>query len=110
MKVADQLRLAAMYARAKRSERWSAPRIRQYRESAMVRMMRHAVTAVPFYQRLRIAPEWIRSAADIERFPLISKRDIQRDPDSLLAAGYSVSSLHRSRTFGQLRRADHDLL
>jgi phenylacetate-CoA ligase len=92
--------MAAMYAAAKRSERWPAARIRQYRESAMVRMMRHAVTAVPFYQRLRIKPESIRSAADIERFPLISKRDIQRDPDALLAAGYSVDSLYRSRTSG----------
>jgi phenylacetate-CoA ligase len=89
-----------MYARAKRSERWSAARIRQYRESAMVRMMRHAVTAVPFYQRLRIAPESIQSAADIERFPLINKRDIQRDPEALLAAGYPVPSLHCSRTSG----------
>jgi phenylacetate-CoA ligase len=100
MKVVDQLRMAAMYARAKRSERWSAERIRQYRESAMVGMMRHAVTAVPFYKRLRIAPESIQSAADIERFPLISKRDIQRDPEALLAAGYSVPALHYSRTSG----------
>jgi phenylacetate-CoA ligase len=89
-----------MYARAKHLERWSAARIRQYRESAMVRIMRHAVTAVPFYQRLRISPESIQSAADIERFPLISKRDIQRDPDALLATGYSLPSLHYSRTSG----------
>ena len=100
MNVVDQLRLAAMYARAKHLERWSAARIRQYRESAMVRIMRHAVTAVPFYQRLRISPESIQSAADIERFPLISKRDIQRDPDALLATGYSLPSLHYSRTSG----------
>jgi phenylacetate-CoA ligase len=100
VKIADQLRMAAMYARAKRSERWSAARIRQYRDSALVRMMRHAVTAVPFYQRLGIAPETIRSAADIDRFPLLSKRDIQRDPAALLAAGYSAASLHCSRTSG----------
>jgi phenylacetate-CoA ligase len=100
VKAAEQLRRAAMYVRARRSERWSAARIRQFREVAMVRMMRHAATAVPFYQRLRIAPESIQSAADIERFPLISKRDIQRDPDALLAAGYAVTALHCSRTSG----------
>ena len=100
MKVADQLRMAAMYARARRSERWPAARIRQYRDAALVRIMRHAVTAVPFYQRLRIAPESIQRAADIDRFPLISKRDIQRDPEALLAAGYPATSLHSSRTSG----------
>ncbi|HEY6456173.1 MAG TPA: hypothetical protein VIY90_12940 [Steroidobacteraceae bacterium] len=100
MNAFDQLRMAAMYARARRSERWSAARIRQYRDSALVRVMRHAVTAVPFYQRLRISPESIQSAADIERFPLISKRDIQRDPDALLAAGFAPNALYHSRTSG----------
>ncbi len=100
MKASNQLRMAAMYARAKRSERWPAARIQQYRDAALVRMMRHAVTAVPFYQRLRIKPESIRSAADIERFPPISKRDIQRDQDAFVAAGYPLKSLYSSRTSG----------
>ncbi len=63
-------------------------------------MMRHAVSAVPFYQRLGISAASITSARDLERFPVISKRTLQENPQGFLAQGYSAEKLHSSRTSG----------
>jgi phenylacetate-CoA ligase len=100
MKLADQLYVAARLAVVMRTQWWSAGRIRAYQNQALVRMMRHASSNVPFYQRLNLNAETIVSAADIERFPMITKRDVQRNPESFLAAGIAPAELYSSRTSG----------
>jgi phenylacetate-CoA ligase len=100
MRPADQWYVAARLAVAMRSQWWSAPRIRAYQNLALVRMMRHAVSNVPFYQRLKLDAATIVSAADLARFPLIAKRDVQRSPESFLAAGVAPAELYSSRTSG----------
>jgi phenylacetate-CoA ligase len=100
MRLTDQLYVAARLAVAMRSQWWSAPRIRTYQNRALVRMMRHAASNVPFYQRLNLNAATIVSAADIQRFPMITKRDVQRSPESFLAAGMASTGLHSSRTSG----------
>jgi phenylacetate-CoA ligase len=100
MRLADQLYVAARLAAAMRTQWWSAGRIRAYQHQALVRMMRHASSNVPFYQQLNLNAETIVSAADIERFPIITKRDVQRNPESFLAAGFAPAALYSSRTSG----------
>ncbi len=100
MRLTDQLYVAARLAVAMRSQWWTAQRIHAFQNQALVRMMRHAASNVPFYQRLHLNAETIVSAADIQRFPVISKRDVQRSPESFLAAGIAPAELHSSRTSG----------
>jgi phenylacetate-coenzyme A ligase PaaK-like adenylate-forming protein len=100
MNPVDQLHVAGLLMRSLRSQWWPAQRIRAYQEGALVRMMRHAATKVPFYQSLGLLPESITRAADLERFPIIGKRDIQRSPESFLARGLEPESLRASRTSG----------
>jgi phenylacetate-CoA ligase len=100
MKLTDQLYVAARLAVAMRSQWWSAQRIRAHQNHALIRMMRHAASNVPFYQRLDLNAGTILSAADIRRFPVITKRDVQRSPESFLAAGIAPAELHSSRTSG----------
>jgi phenylacetate-CoA ligase len=63
--------------------------------------MRHAVVHVPFYRTLGIAADSLREASDLERFPVIRKLDVQRDPSAFLADGYDLSRCFASRTSGR---------
>jgi phenylacetate-CoA ligase len=100
MRLADQWRLARQLASAQRSQWWSAGRIRSYQEATLVRMMRHAVTSVPYYRRLGLAAESIRRAEDLERFPVIRKRDVQEEPRAFFSGDYDPADCHASRTSG----------
>jgi phenylacetate-CoA ligase len=100
MRAMDQLQVAVRLVAAMRSQSWSAKRIRDYQENALIRMMRHAATNVPFYQRLDLRAETIASAADLARFPVIGKRQVQRDPEAFMSAGFAPAGLYASRTSG----------
>jgi phenylacetate-CoA ligase len=100
MKVIDQWNVGANLWGAMRSQWWSSGRIREHQQRSLVSLMRHAVTSVPFYQRLNLPAATILNAADLQRFPVIGKHDIQRDPEAFLARGVNPATLHSSRTSG----------
>jgi phenylacetate-CoA ligase len=100
MNLADQYHVAVGLARAMRSQWWPAEQIRRYQDSALLNIMRHAVSTVPFYQRLNIPADSITSSADLQRFPLIGKREVQQEPAAFIAAGHDTKRLHASRTSG----------
>jgi phenylacetate-CoA ligase len=83
-----------------RSQWWGEDRIRVYQESGLVRIMRHAVAEVPFYKGLGIGLESIRSAADLSRFPVLTKKDIQDHAKDLIWPESEKESLYSSRTSG----------
>jgi phenylacetate-CoA ligase len=100
MKVIDQWTVGANLWAAMRSQWWSSARIREHQQRSLVSLMRHAVTNVPFYQRLNLRAATILNVADLQRFPVIGKHDIQRDPEAFLARDVSAADLHSSRTSG----------
>ena len=100
MKVVDQWDVGAKLWAAMRSQWWSSEHIRDHQQRSLVSMMRHAVANVPFYQRLRLPATTILDPADLERFPVIGKHDIQRDPEAFLAPGVASATLYSSRTSG----------
>ncbi len=100
MRALDQLHVGMRVLETARSQWWPADRIRDYQNDALVRMMRHVAANVPFYQRLNLRPESIAGAADLERFPVVGKRDIQRDPEAFIANGFARADLYASRTSG----------
>lgn len=86
--------------RTLRSQWWSAQRVAAWQERALVETMRHACMHVPFYRDLGIDPAGITSGADLQRFPLIRKRDLQADAGRFLADGVDAANLRSSRTSG----------
>jgi phenylacetate-CoA ligase len=100
MKMIDQWEVGASLCAATRSQWWSSGRIHDHQQRALVRLMRHAVTHVPFYQRLNLPAATIVNASDLQRFPVIGKHDIQSDPDAFLAPGFAAAELYSSRTSG----------
>jgi phenylacetate-CoA ligase len=100
MKFLDQVQTAAKLLAALRSQWWDETRIRDYQERALILMMRHALANVPFYRDLGLSPGAVGSAADLKRFPVITKKDIQRAPQAFLARGFERGRLYASRTSG----------
>ena len=105
MKSVDQLQVAAQLLSALRSQWWSAAKIRQYQDRALVEMMQYAATHVPFYQELDLRPKTITNAADLARFPLIGKRDVQQRPESFMARGFAPGSLYAPERLGAIADA-----
>jgi len=83
-----------------RSERWPADRIAAYQESRLVATLRHAVTSVPFYRELGIDPASLHGRADLARFPVLQKGDVQSLGLQLLADGVDPARCAVSRTSG----------
>ena len=79
--------------------------IAEFRDAALRRLLRHAATRVPRYQRLfanaGILPEEIRGVAELNRLPISSRRDVMSSPrEELLARGIDPAKLVVHRTSG----------
>ena len=100
MRLFDELHAARCLVAGLRSQWWPAARIEAYQEARLVAIMRHALTQVPFYRGLGISAADINQGSDLQRFPLIRKRDVQQEPRAFLADGLVPDELHASRTSG----------
>ncbi len=83
-----------------RSSRWDRQTIADHQAQALVQIMQYAVTHVPFYRRLGMAPDTIQSPHHLERFPVITKATIQEFDADLIADGFDRSTLKSSVTSG----------
>jgi phenylacetate-coenzyme A ligase PaaK-like adenylate-forming protein len=100
--VVDVTRIAWAVTR----HRW-APRDRivAFRDLHLRRLIRHAYDHVPFYRvlldRHGIRPDAIRTAADLARIPVTSKRDLQQaHAEELIARRLDAGRLLSHRTSG----------
>jgi phenylacetate-CoA ligase len=100
MTIVDSLRIAYWLIRLNRSQWWPGARIRRYQSDAVVKILRHAADTVPYYRSLGISAKEILSIDDIQKFPLITKRDVQNLRDELLSSDYRKSELNSSITSG----------
>jgi len=94
------LRVASSLPGLQRSQWWPAHRIRQSQELAIGAQLRHALRHVPFYRDLGIDPGAITGLDQLERFPLLTKRQIQVDPRRLIADGHRPDPVRSSFTSG----------
>ena len=90
---------AARHRRAAREE------IAEYRDARLRRLVAHAYAAVPYYrgllERHGVEPGQIRTADDLARIPVTTRRDLQTAPPaSLVARGTDPASLIVHRTSG----------
>ncbi len=85
----------AVFARLWLQQRLPPARIARLREHRLRHLLRHAYETVPFYRRCweaaGIAPDDIRTLADLERLPIVTKAELRE-------AGRDVlSTLHEGR-------------
>jgi phenylacetate-CoA ligase len=92
--------LAGMVLSLLRSEWWSAERIVDYQERELVKMLRYAVSNVPYYASIGINPKDIQSGRDIRRFPVLTKQDIQTSAELLRNPKLTNQDLNSSTTSG----------
>lgn len=87
-------------AGAMRSQWWPAEKLRRLQTRRLDRMLGHARSRVPYYQRLDLDVDALPAFEALRRFPYMVKADIQSAGTSLVARGYEPEALPSSRTSG----------
>ena len=98
--IADSIRIATQLATVNRSQWWPADKIRHYQEQLLVGTLRYAIERVPYYRDLGIEGHRITSAADLSRFPVLTKSTLQDNQTRMLADGFSLDTCKTSTTSG----------
>jgi phenylacetate-CoA ligase len=90
--------------RLRRTQYYPSERVEARQWQALTALLRHAYDTVPFYrQRFDAAglrPEWIRSAEDYRRLPVLTKADIRSAGAALRSARYPQEGLRLCKTSG----------
>lgn len=89
----------------RRSQWWDPARTRQLKERKLRKLVRHAYESVPFYRerfdRAGVRPETIRHLEDLERLPVVGKRDLQvAGKDAIVSSRCRADGLIEVRTSG----------
>ena len=93
-----------LFARACERSSWDAERIADFRDRRVSEFVRGAARQVPHYRDLfareRIEPAAIRGLADLEALPILSKAEVQADPQRFTAEGSPRAHVTRAHTSG----------
>ena len=90
----------------RRSQFWSAEKIREFQNARLRGLIGHAYVNVPFYrdilQRSGITPKDIQTVADLQKLPILSKNDIREGIRSrrLLDGSAKLKNLERNNSSG----------
>lgn len=78
--------------------------IRERQFAALKAQLHHAQATVPYYRaawaRAGVHPDDVKSFADLEAFPVVTKADIRRFERALISSGYDPAKLRVKRTSG----------
>lgn len=93
------------YLRVLERTQYDPPEVVAARQLAALKVqLRHAYATVPYYQAAwraaGVHPEDVRSLADLEAFPVVTKADIRRHERELISAAYDADTLRLKRTSG----------
>jgi phenylacetate-CoA ligase len=92
-----------------KSERYNKKELKQYIDEKFLKIIRHAISTVPFYQewskKEKVSITDFRSIEDINKLPIITKEDIRNDPKKFISIIYldrkDVFDLNTSGTSGK---------
>jgi phenylacetate-CoA ligase len=86
------------------SEWLGAEEIQAYQEEQLQRTIKHAFETVPFYRdrllALRLRPEDIRTRADLEKLPILTKADVRAHAPEMLSSAASKREIVAAHTSG----------
>lgn len=78
--------------------------IRRAQDRRLARTIAHAAATVPYYRdtlrALRLAPDDVRTVADLARLPIVERRQVQEDPERFLSSARPRSEYLELRTGG----------
>lgn len=88
-----QLRYGGSFSRRladyRERDGWSKDRLLEWQNAKLRDLLRHAVTNVPYYERLHDKGEFpieeVKSAEDLHKLPILEKDALRKDPDAFLA-------------------------
>ena len=98
--ITDSLKIAVQLASVNRSQWWPAEKIRHRQEQFLVDTLRYAIERVPYYRNLGIDGNQITSATDLNRFPVLTKSNLQDNQAGMLAEGFDLNTCKTSTTSG----------
>ncbi len=86
------------------SQWWPRQRLELLQSQRLRVLIRHAYDRVPYYRRVMnecgVLPRDIESAADLPLLPVLTKEDIRRSPQAMMAECFPRNRLLRGRTSG----------
>ena len=93
------------YLRVVERTQYDPPAVVRARQLAALKVqLRHAYATVPYYRAAwraaGVHPEDVRSPADLEAFPVVTKADIRRHERDLISTAYDPTKLRLKRTSG----------
>jgi len=87
-----------------RSQGWLRPQLEDYRNSKLRTLIAHCYHHVPYYRNLMtkhgLSPDTIQSAEDLWMFPVLTKKDIRKNSQHLIATNASKMNVRWVKTGG----------
>jgi len=94
----------AILAELQRCEKMSADELHSIRIKRLRDILAHAAEFVPFYQerfgKCDFDPATVKDFSDMQKLPVLSKKDIQENRDRLISTAYKRQDLIANRTGG----------
>lgn len=93
------------HLRALRETQYDPPEVIRARQlRALQEQLKHAHATIPYYRAAwnaaGVHPDNVRSFADFEAFPILTKADIRRHERSLISSAFAIDTLRVKRTSG----------
>jgi phenylacetate-CoA ligase len=97
-------RFNAYFSDATERQGWTAQRIKDFQCLELIRLIKHAVVSVPFYQKLfrdhGLSEKSIRTPEDLKKLPYLEKETVRKEPLRFLASDIKMSRLFKAHTSG----------
>ena len=98
------------------SQWWTAGELQAYQEEQLGKLIRHAYDSVPYYRTIfdkrKLKPDDIKKQEDLQKLPLLTRKDIQENFSDLISTSYKSKQLkfgHTSGTTGAPLEVAYDL-
>jgi phenylacetate-CoA ligase len=97
-------RFNAYFSDARKRESWTPQRIKDFQCLELIRLIKHAVVNVPFYQKLfhdlGLSENSIRTPEDLKKLPYLEKETVRKEPLRFVASDSRMSRILKGYTSG----------
>jgi len=98
--IANRTNVSKKLAFLEKSQWWSEEQLTDYQNREIRSIIGHAYNNVPYYRRIfkerSIMPQDIKTKEDIEKLPILTKKDVKRNFNDLIAKNHSMMTLHKT--------------
>jgi phenylacetate-CoA ligase len=102
--VTNYLRAFYYLKSMRRRAYWSPPKLEEYQNTKLRRIVRYAYDKVPFYNRLfrefGVSPEDIKTKSDLKKLPIISKKELRQNKQEIISKDFNAKNLRAMSTSG----------